>query len=162
MLSLFDFEQVVRDKFNTSPRGWESVFIKISDEIGAKIVLHPCGITHEQARDYIYNAQKLAAKHGIGPEVHGKFEISIEDKIYYGYLTEIVEIPEYRLGDDYHVKAHDSSIQETEEFAQLQDDLDNLGLSGASNDLYLGNIGYKDGKMICIDFGACNLSDTEI
>ena len=94
----------------------------------------------------IYQAAKLAAQEGLGPEVYGRDNN--------GYFTEIVETfnchmdhPDCSMICEECV--HGYTADEREYLAFNLQELFGIEIK----DLHSGNIGRKDGKLICIDFG---------
>lgn len=159
-------EKKIKEKRKSSPGGTECIFIKINDKWAIKLY------RTRQERDSCYYWQKLAAENDLGPDVGGKFDLedcgnirytrfdspNTEDYIpEYGYITEIVEViadqQDYDNWEDWRNKVR--VIEDTEEYQDeydvLCEKLEKIGFSII--DLFGGNIGYKNGKMICIDFG---------
>jgi len=94
----------------------------------------------------IYQNAKLAAQEGLGPEVYGRDSN--------GYFTEIVKT------FNCHMDHPDCSmICEECVLGYTADEREYLAFSLQElfgieiEDLHSGNIGRKDGKLICIDFG---------
>lgn len=155
---------LVKERFSQSPNGTECVFVKINDKWAIKLY------DSKSNRDSCYKWQKKAAKYGLGPDVGGiidlpdegfraseKYHEDYEDYIpLYGYITEIVDVVADQ--DDYDNDAdwrnalfRAKSDEYCYEFDRLCEELDEIGFS--CEDLFSGNVGYKNGKMICIDFG---------
>ena len=90
------------------------------------------GYKDEHELDKIYRAAKKAAAAGLGPDVYEKDD--------YGYYTEIVETFNNRR--DFSSDEYDDLLQDLQE------------LFGSNIfDLHSGNVGRKDGRLVCIDFG---------
>ena len=90
-----------------------------------------------------YERQKNASEYGLGPDTYGLVEFNYLDKKWYGYLTEIVET----FDDSYEFEksGYYSSLFE------LIDELKNkTGFHFRDN--HFGNVGIKNGKLVCIDF----------
>jgi hypothetical protein len=134
----------VPEKIHGSPSGVCCIFVPITDEIGAKTY------QNKKDRDGCYNRQKVAAKYGLGPDVYGKFTLVANESVeyyegvlevgenIYGYLTEIVKIDP---------DSYDYDIAES-----LQEEL-LTKISFNFYDVGPNNVGYKNGKMVCVDFG---------
>jgi hypothetical protein len=154
LLELDIIKNSIHEKIYGSPSGAQCIFIPITDTIGAKIYID------QKERDYSYEWQNTAYENNLGPETHGKFEFVTEEGLYnaemddnipagsvlYGYLTEIVEI----------VGNLDIDFMEWED--ENQDDIDDLyeelyQLGFKFVDNHVHNLGFKDGKLIGIDFG---------
>ena len=158
-------ENKIKEKSKGSPSGTECVFIKINDKWAIKLY------NTRQERDSCYYWQKLAAENILGPDVGGKFDledcnirysrfdcINKENNIpEYGYITEIVEViadqSDYDDWDDWR-----NDVYRVEDTEKYQDEIENLcekleDIGFCTRDLFGGNVGYKNGKMICIDFG---------
>lgn len=122
--------------------GAECVFVRLSDKLGLKLY------STRRQRDYAYRTQKLAAKYGIGPDV--KCLAKSEGLVHphsgtlckWGYITELVEIRQLSY----------------QEFDQLVALMEEIGLS--TIDLATcANVGIKNGKPVCIDFGVDSMGD---
>lgn len=139
--------QAVENIISSSPRknGCFNLFFKLNDKIGIKLSNNP------EQRDTNYSNQEIAAGYGLGPEVYGKIdEVQYEGNTYWGYFTEIVwAIENFR---DY------KGVPKALLYITFQEDINDLKdqLSECCNydfdDDHLGNIGVKDGKLVCIDF----------
>jgi hypothetical protein len=145
MLSVIDKENI-RAEFSTATRGTEArVFY-----VGGKIAkLYACPRNRLMASE----SQELAAKHGLAPDVYGNFDITINNKEYYGYLSEIVEVLEPELTHNGQIMGCHGEIDYAE-LSKLKRKLNKIGISACViSDLYENNVGWKDGRMVCIDFG---------
>jgi len=89
----------------------------------------------------IYQAAIKAAAAGLGPDVYDR-----DDN---GYYTEIVETVD--CNEDCRYCERDC-ILHSDEFDDLEYELEQL-FDRVIIDLHTGNLGYKNGKLICIDFG---------
>jgi hypothetical protein len=97
MIALDIIESKINNAVSGSPSGVCCIFVPITDKIGAKIYANECD------RDGCYERQSEAADVGLGPDVYGLFELTLENTIegydvihkagntIYGYLTEIVK-----------------------------------------------------------------------
>jgi len=142
----FDVE-AVQNIISSSPRknGSFNLFFKLNDKIGIKLS------SNEKQRDSNYKNQEKAAKFGLGPEVFGKIDgVEYLGKKYYGYFTEIVYVIE-------NLNSYDNNLIEflyrsiCEDVADLVSDLESK-CDYSFTDNHIGNIGIKDGKIVCIDF----------
>jgi hypothetical protein len=143
MIALDIIESSVNEKIQGSPSGICCVFVPITDKIGAKTY------KNEEDRDGCYDRQNQAAAVDLGPETYGKFEMVAEseyssfsrshkigDKLY-GYLTEIVET--------------NSSYCRVEAEKLVRELRDKINFD--FYDIGYNNVGRKNGKLVCIDFG---------
>jgi hypothetical protein len=138
--------QAVESIISSSPRknGSFNLFFKLNEKIGLKLSNNP------EQRDVNFSNQEKASKYNLGPEVYGKIdEVNYEGKIYWGYFTEIVwVIPNYcSLGRDKYFLQY--AI--TDSVRELRNKLRDL-CDYCFGDSHLGNLGVKNGKLICIDF----------
>jgi len=144
------------------PRGGRCCFIPIDDKWAVKVY------KEAYQRDKAFSNQRKAAVYGLGPEVGPYFNVIVVGTHYYCYVTEIVETVYpgcyYHDWNDYvHSQQGKDSWSDFDDTAsQLNDDL-----CDEANDLYSelyekigfefgdsfsGNWGWKNGKLICIDF----------
>jgi hypothetical protein len=153
MLSLDLIKSAIHNGSYGSPSGCTCVFVPITDKIGAKLY------TQEYDRDNCYGKQNQAKEFDLGPETYGLFEFVLDHELVheeaydnipegqtvYGYLTEIVEVARDKY-DFYEFRG---------KFPMGRDNLvrdlkDKCNISWL--DTHMGNIGIKDGKLMCIDF----------
>lgn len=110
----------------------------IIDGVGYKCFVdkHSC--------DHAYKYQKLASIFDMGPKCHSRFKIKISKYPYdfYGYITEIVSV----LGD--HPNRDNLGRCRNEFFAKFSE----IGFT--LNDSHDWNLGYKENRVVCIDFGS--------
>ena len=132
----------------SSPKeyGCSNIFFKLNNEIGVKATLK------DYIRDENYEMQSLASDHNLGPLVYGKIDFEYQDLTWYGYFTEVVETPT----KDYLSKLSESERDDlVDKMNRLRVDLqDTIDFDFSDN--HCGNIGYKKGKMVCIDFDSEN------
>lgn len=128
-----------------SPRknGRYNLFFKINDTIGLKLS------TSKEVRDANFERQLMASCIDCGPEVYGIVDdVEFDGVTYYGYFTEIVETFEVDEcgGVDRKVANHYK-----EELNELMNRLyDEIKFD--FSDAHFGNLGLKNGKLVCIDF----------
>lgn len=135
---------VIQEKRRNSLCGTECEFIPIDDDIGVKVY------STISERYSAYKQQKLAAEHGLGPEVYGTIDL----KYGFGYITEIVEVPDcYQENGSYCFIPRDGNYY-VDEQQELCAKLLLIGIKHETiNDIYVGNIGFKNGQVFFIDFG---------
>jgi hypothetical protein len=144
------YETIIKEKIRHSPNGTECTFVKISDKIGAKVYKE---YSSDEVRK-IYKEQEYAATKGLGPDVHGLFSVKVNGKVLFGYLTEIVKVFPCKNSHGELVETRNPTKQENNELDQLICELDQAAINrGVIEDLHFCNIGWKNGKMICVDFG---------
>jgi len=146
-LVLSKLSEMSEEHKQNSPSGCACIFIQITDKIGAKFY------AYRGKRDKCIENQKIAHKHGLGPEVFGSFEVSEELapkrgrlRYKYCYLTEVAETG--GALDDW-LDANFVSFRETEKY--MMDAMENIGLTFF--DFHDENIGLINGELVCIDFG---------
>lgn len=140
-------------------RGSFCLFIAINKEIGIKVYIN------KRSRDRAYRNQARAAKHGVGPAVGGKFDITNAASSealhitkyghymwrrkrapFYGYLTQIAQIPPDGISD--------------EQFCTLVAKMRGLGFN--TGDLReTHNTGLVHGEPVCIDFDPVSMGCDE-
>ncbi len=165
MIALDIIQSKVKEGVTHGSKGRHCCFVKITDTIGAKLY------GSESQRDNCYENQSNAAEYDLGPDVYGTFEfvskesikardneiIKVGDNVY-GYLTELVEVgvdpaedwdddDEWREREDWFNKNYEDDGQVQE----LRDKLREIGFD--FNDYTNFNVGIKNGRLICIDFG---------
>ena len=130
---------VISDKSAiNSKNGATNLFFPLNDKIGVKASLS------ERVRDENHDTQEKASYYGLGPLVYGKVEFNYLGEKFYGYLTEIVEtfntIDETMVFEEFYEKKIDLKVQ-------LQ-----MEIGFYFTDAHYGNIGIKNGELVCIDF----------
>lgn len=141
----FDVE-AVESIISSSPRrnGCFNLFFKLNDKIGIKLS------GSKEQRDTLYKNQTNASKFGLGPDTYGTIDnVEYRGKTYWGYFTEIVWVMDICPKDRFEKGLLYKSIK-TEEI-----DLCEALREKCNYDFYdchLGNIGVKDGQLVCIDF----------
>lgn len=156
--NLMDFNNLnysnVESKFQNSKPGLYCHFVPLNEKIGIK--LYP----EKKWRDIAYKNQKNAAKLGLGPNVYTTKSLFVDGKYYFGYLTEIVELYDkkfYRNGEENHEYLSSNEFVDVKDkypgkYKNLENHLKKLGMDDIAEDLHNGNLGWKNGKLICIDF----------
>jgi hypothetical protein len=143
------------ESFQDAIKGTEGRVIILDDKV-IKLYSCPrkCFMTHEQ--------QELAAKFGLGPDVYSRPEaIKIQGREYFYYVSEKVEVVEPELDGYNQVYAVD--WDEERNYAKAMGDLitslRRIGIHELTiADLTILNIGWKNGSMVCIDFGRADES----
>lgn len=107
-------------------------------------------------RDENFHWQSLAAEHGLGPEVGVKFEFKRGPAMIYCYVTEKVEPlwDSKRDDDDWYLNMALNTKYRNEMNFLHADLLEKIGFK--FDDRHSGNVAFKDGNLICIDFGVCD------
>jgi hypothetical protein len=145
-------EKIIQQKIWGSPRGIKSCFIKLDKKWGIKL------FWDKDDRDQCYTNQGIAAEHGLGPDVGDTVDFSEGMDYPYGYITEVVQtiVPHNEVNNgicsSVFTKAQNSS-RLTEKQLELKEKLDDL-FGCYFTDLHPANLGYKNGQLICIDFGS--------
>lgn len=141
----------IDNKIYGSPRGISCIFVPLDSKWAIKL------FTYNSERDETYKRQKLAAKHNLGPKVGDTVDLPISSIYRYGYVTEI--ITPLTTMSSYDSNISDEKIEEWERLEdeyynaimQICDDLQEIGIS--FGDCHAGNVGWKNGKLMCLDFG---------
>lgn len=141
----FDVETVEK-MISKSPRmnGSFNLFFKLNDKIGVKLCLN------KEHRDSNYNLQTKAATFQLGPDTYGTIDnVVYEGRKYFGYFTEIVQVIE---DDEYDRLAEEGFLDfiDEEEGDELYSQIKEKVFDWP--DYHSGNIGWKNGKLVCIDF----------
>lgn len=139
----------IRENFNQSPRGDECRFVKLCEKKAAKIY------SNKKLRDFAYRQQKLAAENMLAPDVYSKFEYTEDGTKHYVYVTEIVKTIECSHGQNgYGYNWTNFTAKQQNEVEQLKDQLLKIGINFQTvDDIFELNVGWKNGNMVCIDFG---------
>jgi len=122
--------QLTPEILDESPKGRHCAFVDLGNGWGIK------AYKSEYQRDYAYGWQKVAATHELGPEVGDKFDAGN----FYCYITEVVEVARGSAGSERSALANNLELK-----------------TGIYNsDLLDFNCGWKNGKLVCIDFGGAS------
>ena len=150
---MFTVDQI-ENLIPVSPKasGQYNLFVKLNDKIGLKLNVDKC------MRDDNYDMQTLAALEGLGPDTYGKIdgvtyydEYNQETVTGYGFFTEIVKvIPLEELDTEENRKKIWKKLAVGGALKELIEGLDKIGFDFC--DCHLGNIGWKNGKIVAIDF----------
>lgn len=150
----------IAQKVTGSPRGISAVFVKVNEKWGVKLFRKPT------QRDTVMETQRVFANAGYGPEVGNCVDLPSDvNGFKYGYFCEIVEtcIPHYGCeSKEVRAKLYKLSSEFYEKYgsefkigSKLQKDLqeayDIVGFE--LSDMNPSNLGWKNGKIIPIDFG---------
>lgn len=140
-----DEGQILR-QIEGSPNGIASVYVRLDKKWGLKLFYD------EHSRDYAYNLQNEAANLELGPKVGEKIDMSVDCERPFGYITEHVKVlPHYLPTDDSYdrIWANKNFLAQRK---KLKNALENrFGI--IFSDLHMYNMGWKNGKCVCIDFG---------
>lgn len=124
-----------------SPQGWDARFVPITDRWAVKV------FRNADIRDSAYHWQHRAALHQLGPLVGDYFDLGKE----YCYITEIAE-PALDV-DAFDWSEEDIRLQE-----EFRNELDELiyalkRIGFGFGDVHMSNVGWLNGRLVCIDFG---------
>lgn len=136
--------KVIREHPERMRSGAVCIYIPVTRTICAKLYMN------KTLRDQTYRLQAHAAYFGLGPQVGDRFtypvllmnrwdNINVKNRAY-GYLSQRAKITGRCTEGD-------------EEYMRLK--LAQIGIP--HDDLHTYNIGYVEGRMVCIDFDADNL-----
>jgi hypothetical protein len=155
-------EKTVEQMHTRSPSGTECTFVKLNKKWGIKLYWD------ERVRDSNYEWQKKCEVIGLAPETGDiiNFQdnedydnLPMEDKYpLFGYITEVVETfadyTEYQSAMDWRSAIY-ARTDHNEEYKEQYDEMCKklCTINFDTSDLWWGNVGFKNGKMICIDFG---------
>jgi len=145
VIGIHQQEQIVK-QIEGSPRGVSSVYVRLDGGWGLKLFYD------EDDRNFAYNLQSQAAKYGLGPEVGEKIDLSVDCVRPYGYVTEHVRVLPHKLPTDNSYSMINRNYNFQENRLKLLVSLNDI-FGADFGDLHPFNIGWKNGKYICIDFG---------
>lgn len=151
--------------------GCQCKFFKLPDGTGLKT------FQFKNRRDHCYFIQQKAFEAGLAPEPFQSLELITDDKYKYAYVTELIETHLEKLAKEYgtdintyywssykenqHPKGYDRNIKKDR--IKLYKDLRKAGFKSniiAQNfDLTDLNVGWKDNKLMLIDFGDIHYKD---
>lgn len=137
MMEIFDAENRECDASGTRTEFWD-----LGNGWGIRLM------GSKARRDHAHKTQHDFSLYGRGPDVGEK--VKIGDR--YGYITEVVEV----LTDEYarnnnHVNFHNWEFRESDELKEFLD-VYKILTGGHYPDDHEGNFGYKDGRLVLIDF----------
>jgi len=148
LLDLFGEIQTENDIYK-HPGGLSAMFFPLTETVGAKM------FSNEYTRDLAYKRQVKAEAVGLAPATGDCFEIPqyIADRFHeeiqwcrYGHYTEMVTCkPDVITWMD----THGGVVECLYDIASALKDL--TGFSFVDN--HTGNVGIKNDKLVCIDFG---------
>ena len=147
--------KTVTEKRASSPRGEVAYFVPLGGKWAIKL------FKHAGKRDKVYDRQKLAAAHDMAPEVGDKVNLPDSDGsgFCYGYITEVIHSVEGQwkkdLAKNPDIREHDwdkkwISQYKQEKIAYVCKLMDIIDLVG---DAHSFNFGFKNGKLMMLDFG---------
>lgn len=133
-----------------SPGGIASNFVSIDDKLGIKTFFD------EESRDFACDKQDEASQYELAPEVYDSIYLPQIDR--YGYVTEKVDVMPDIIqrewnGEKFEIEGCDHAILFThsEAMKTLIRGLVELDIFFCDN--HAQNIGLKNGRLVCIDFG---------
>lgn len=139
--------KAVESIISSSPRknGSFNLFFKLNDKIGIKLS------NNKAQRNNNYYRQENAAKFGLGPDVYGMIDnVNYEGENYWGYFTEIVDV----LKDFNNIKREFWRLIKNDFEGDINSLVSDLMYHTGFDfrDCHYANIGFKDGRFVCIDF----------
>lgn len=147
-LTVEDIQTLFAKKYESRRSGTAGTFIPLTDKLGLKLYQ-----TKWKAM-CAFESQRKAFNNDLGPEAYFQLSITYKKRKWYGYVTELVEVLEpTHMGNT--TTADDWDEYENEyqaDLDKLYDQLIKAGLVRPAQDLHPGNIGFKNGKIICVDF----------
>lgn len=131
--------KVIRESPQKMRSGAACIYIPITKTICAKLY------TRKVVRDQTYKIQRHAARFGLGPKVGDKFtypvllvnrweEINVSNVVY-GFLSQRAKIT-------------GRNSEKDGEYMSVR--LNSIGI--CHDDMHTYNLGYIDGRLVCIDF----------
>lgn len=138
-------------EYNNAFGGTECKFIRINNRKAVKVFTN---YTKTQVQN-IYENQAKAYYYGIGPKVYEVACVKIGNMNYWGYITEIVKTMPKNISENNTVYVlKELTNKQCKELKNLKSKMQKLGFNKIIlKDLHSANIGFRKGKMICIDFG---------
>lgn len=147
-INLAEAEKLIRKNFKKAFSGTAGIFIDLGP-YGVKLY------NTQWVAMAAFEKQRKAFKNHIGPEPYYMVTVTINSVEYYGYLTEIVEVlePDTMSRTNVNGNAWDEYWSEyRSDINRLISQLEKIGLYAVADDMHPGNIGFKDGKVLCVDF----------
>lgn len=147
MINIAKAEALIRKRFKNRISGQAGIFIDLG-KYGAKLYK-----TQWMAMT-AFESQRKAFENDLGPQAFCRIDLVINFVMYYGYITEKVEVLEPNTMSNV-LGSEDWDEYEYEyrnDIDELYDKMIKVGLWRACQDLHPGNIGFKDGKVLCVDF----------
>jgi hypothetical protein len=147
-INLIEAKALIRKKFKDGISGTSGMFINLG-EYGVK--LYDTQWTAMAA----FERQRKAFANNIGPEPYYRIDIQIDNVKYYGYLTEVVEVlpPDTMARTELGSECWDDYRREyANDIRRVKYQLKKIGLYIIAYDMHPGNLGFKDGKVLCVDF----------
>ncbi len=155
-------DKIDHETLGKSPNGCRATFVKLNDSVGIKLY------EDEEQRDYCLERQSLAEEYDLGPDTFGIMNIPERAKVdcRFGYLTECVPVvwdilPRDDAGELYwlipsnvEVEGWDGTYQSFETCKAVNELYQKLAEIGIHLcDVHDENVGIKNGRFVCIDFG---------
>lgn len=152
-MQLSELEVLSKISSGHSSMGGQCKFIDLGNGFGLKMYEKddtrlgvPFGIVS-------YYAQKYAASFGLGPEVGQIFQLDVGGGTYIVFVTEVVQtMADYTI--DFECTQESKLDPHGELREQMHTDFVNV-LKSYYGDAHYGNLGFKNGKCIVIDFDRC-------
>lgn len=156
-------QERIKNVFADSPGGAQCKFIKLNRKWGIKLFSFP------QKRDETWDNQSKCYDVGLAPEVKDCIDLP-SGPMRFGYITEVVDTIfnplDYDLEDEWDGDEDEDPYREiweweakhAVEIRQLQKQLRHMA-GFVFDDAHAFNLGYKDGKLIPIDFGIDDFLD---
>ena len=149
MLDTQELGNFVKNFKSPSPFGCNCVFIKFDDKWGIKTYYYA------KERDIAVERQACMAKLGFAPNVGTSFNVG-EDK--FCYMTQLA-IPVVDCTERNNERWSIACQEAEAEYPKIRDDIKklcnemhNAGYDRAFWDTHLGNYGFIERKLVCIDF----------
>lgn len=138
-------------EYNNAFGGTECKFIRINNRKAVKVFIR---YNKTQVQN-IYKNQAKAYYYNIGPKVYEMVSVKIGNMNYWGYVTEIVKTMPKKICENNIVYCtKELTYKQYKELENLKSKMQKLGFDQIIvKDLHSTNIGFRKGKMICIDFG---------
>lgn len=156
-----DFSSVAQ-AIKGSPSGISAVFIPINEKWAIKL------FSSEEKRDDVKETQRIFAEKGFGPDVGDNIDLpEMIDEYQFGYFTEIIKTCVPGINRLHHTADEYDERQEAwYNFTAKYGSEDSVGsevhnslerafkATGITlSDMHAGNLGWKNDKIIPIDFG---------
>lgn len=134
--------ELTPERIRSSPSGISATFVVLNEKWGVKI------FDSKRARDMSYDLQRRAAVFGLAPQVGEIFSLSDDEHCMICQVAKVIDSPSRLPHKEY------ESLMSS--YKSRLTDLRNALIKTIQfdfTDWHLGNIGFIDGEMVCIDFG---------